>query len=147
MVSLSVYIIISIFVIVSFIAAVHFSIVSLGDESHDIPELVKSDLASFHLKNHMMNVAGLVESAENTYDNSKPELIMNHLIPPGREENTKEVLDPPTLDEVKSNLTWYLRTLDDRFKELASPRVSLKWPINCISGCASYIHVMRLVLY
>ena len=64
-------------------------------------------------------------SALKLYENEVPQLIKSDL-PDIKRYNVKPKKSaPPTLLEVHSNLTWFLRTLHDRFVELASPQVYL----------------------
>ena len=121
---ISLFVVICILVVISFMIALNSTMMNLNHEHLAVPDEVQSDLASFHMKNQMHIATDKIKDVINEYDSSETELIINKLIPPNREERTVTINTPPTIEEVKSNLTWFFRTLEDRFKEIAGPKVT-----------------------
>lgn len=86
--------------------------------ANDIRDEVKSDTSKFVTVRDVRQ-----QEISGSVDASPGKVVTSGLVPPPRYVFKEPQNTPPSIAEVKSNLTHYLRTLHTRFVALASPRV------------------------
>lgn len=138
---LQIFLVVAVVAITSFTLAVFFTMSTLHHDHMALPDEVQSDISKFVQNNLNVQLNGdsaaagvgsgdhsllepVAHKTETLEAPAEAQLIVNSLVPPRRYPPVKIRNPPPTLDEVKSNLTYYLRTLHDRLAALASPTVS-----------------------
>jgi len=123
-----IFLVVAVVAISSFTLAVFFTLSTLHHDHMAVPDEVQSDISKFVQNNVNIHGSDIVAASPRLFHGDESaEIIVNTLTPPRRYAHTPESLvynPPPAFDEVKSNLTYYLRTLHDRLAALASPTVS-----------------------